>query len=408
MFVHLRGKRPEIDKDNNIVDSKSDRDGAIKGSKITLDDKGRNKLDRNSEKESVVKENRTRFADRDKIIFLNKKDKDRNTNMAATIVESPPPQLITTIEWSMMDKSKFFPLYTLSSFSIRCALYPLTLVKTQIQIQRKKEAYKGVTDAISKIYRNEGVSGLYRGFWLSSFQIISGVFYISTYEGVRYELGKYDISAKAKSFIGGGCASIVGQTIIVPFDVLSQHLMVLGLVKGRPENSRNPTMNPLGLDVEKRWSKAALAKEVAVRVYKLHGPMGYYRGYAASLAAYVPNSALWWALYQTYQDELLKISPSWVSHLLIQCVAGTLGGFTTTILTNPLDIVRARLQVEGVGSMRQVFCQLWAEEGLTGLYAKGLSARLVQSACFSFSVILGYESIKRVALSDEYRPRVRW
>lgn len=37
--------------------------------------------------------------------------------------------------------------------------------------------------------------------------------------------------------------------------------------------------------------------------------------------------------------------PDWVSHLLIQCVAGTLGGFTTTILTNPLDIVRARLQV---------------------------------------------------------------
>lgn len=34
-----------------------------------------------------------------------------------------------------------------------------------------------------------------------------------------------------------------------------------------------------------------------------------------------------------------------MSHLFIQCVAGSLGGFTTTILTNPLDIVRARLQV---------------------------------------------------------------
>ncbi|CAH2232765.1 jg3966, partial [Pararge aegeria aegeria] len=86
--------------------------------------------------------------------------------MAATMVETPPPQLITTIEWSMMDKSKFFPLYTLSSFTVRCALYPLTLIKTQIQIQRKKEAYKGVSDAITKIYASEGVSGLYRGFWL--------------------------------------------------------------------------------------------------------------------------------------------------------------------------------------------------------------------------------------------------
>ncbi|VVC98146.1 unnamed protein product [Leptidea sinapis] len=292
----------------------------------------------------------------------SERDKGRE-KMAATMVETPPPQLITTIEWSMMDKSKFFPLYTLSSFTVRCALYPLTLVKTQIQVQRKKEAYKGVSDAISKIYASEGMSGLYRGFWLSSM----------------------------KSFVAGGCASLVGQTVIVPFDVLSQHLMVLGLVKGSPDGVKNKKVNPLGLNLEQRMSKSALAREVAVRVYRLHGPLGYYRGYAASLAAY-----------------LLRISPSWISHLFVQCVAGTLGGFTTTILTNPLDIVRARLQVEGVGSMRQVFNELWKEEGFFGLYAKGLSARLVQSACFSFSIILGYESIKRVSVSDEFRTRVRW
>ncbi|XP_063371970.1 solute carrier family 25 member 44 [Cydia amplana] len=339
----------------------------------------------------------------------NKKIEHRTEEkMAATIVENPPPHLITTIEWSMMDKGKFFPLYTLSSFTVRCALYPLTLVKTQIQLQRRKEAYSGVADAISKIYRHEGVSGLYRGFWLSSFQIISGVFYISTYEGVRHELGKYDISPKVKSFIGGGCASLVGQTIIVPFDVLSQHLMVLGLIKGRAGGSKNPVMNPLGLNLDGRLSKSQLAREVARRVYQQHGLLGYYRGYLASLAAYVPNSALWWALYTAYQDELLKICPTWVSHLLIQCVAGTLGGFTTTILTNPLDIVRARLQVEGVGTMRKVFKDLWAEEGLWGLYAKGLSARLLQSACFSSSIILGYETIKRLAVADQYRAHVRW
>ncbi|KAG6439247.1 hypothetical protein O3G_MSEX000614 [Manduca sexta] len=100
------------------------------------------------------------------------KNKKEEKNMAS-MVETPPPQLITNIEWSMMDKSKFFPLYTFSSFTVRCALYPLTLVKTQIQVQRKKEAYSGVTDAITKIYRNEGISGLYRGFWLSSVSIIS-------------------------------------------------------------------------------------------------------------------------------------------------------------------------------------------------------------------------------------------
>lgn len=46
-----------------------------------------------------------------------------------------------------------------------------------------------------------------------------------------------------------------------------------------------------------------------------------------------------------FLDELHAILPNWVSHLFIQCVAGSFGGFTTTIITNPLDIVRARLQV---------------------------------------------------------------
>lgn len=109
MFINLWGKKPEIDKDSNTVNNKSDREGAIKGNKTKLDDKDKTKLSSKSETE-VIKE-------KDRNTVNNKNDKDRNLNMAATMVESPPPQLITTIEWSMMDKSKFFPLYTLSSFS---------------------------------------------------------------------------------------------------------------------------------------------------------------------------------------------------------------------------------------------------------------------------------------------------
>lgn len=90
-----------------------------------------------------------------------------------------------------------------------------------------------MVDACRKIYKLEGVSGLYRGFWISSIQIVSGVFYVSTYEGVRHllrqdtPLGRVD--SKVKALIAGGAASLVGQTIVVPFDVLSQHLMVLGI-----------------------------------------------------------------------------------------------------------------------------------------------------------------------------------
>ncbi|XP_046749422.1 solute carrier family 25 member 44 [Diprion similis] len=327
-----------------------------------------------------------------------------------SVVEAP--QFIRTIEWDMMDKKKFFPLSMLSSFSVRCCLYPLTVIKTRLQIQRKNHMYSGMIDAYKKIYKMEGFGGLYRGFWISSVQIVSGVFYVSTYEGVRHLLRQDPFTAqldsRIKALIGGGAASIVGQTIVVPFDVLSQHLMVLGVsTKHGKLVVDKMGMNPLGLTLDPGRSRAFIAAEIVRLIYQRDGPKGFYRGYVASLCAYVPNSALWWGLYTFYQDEMVRVLPDWVSHLLIQAVAGTLGGFTTTVITNPLDIVRARLQVQRLDSMCNAFKVLWVEEGLQ-MFTKGLSARLVQSACFSFSIILGYETIKRVSINDEYKSFVRW
>ncbi|XP_012061656.1 PREDICTED: solute carrier family 25 member 44 [Atta cephalotes] len=326
-------------------------------------------------------------------------------------VEATP--FIRTIEWDMMDKTKFFPLSMLSSFSVRCCLYPLTVIKTHLQVQRQNHMYNGMIDAYRKIYKVEGFSGLYRGFWISSIQIVSGVFYVSTYEGVRHLLGQDTplgrVDSKVKALIAGGAASLVGQTIVVPFDVLSQHLMVLGInnIKHGRVYVDKMGMNPLGLTLESGKTRAQISAEIIRLIYQRDGYCGFYRGYMASLCAYVPNSALWWGLYTVYQDELIKLLPNWFSHLCIQAIAGTLGGFTTTIITNPLDIVRARLQVQRLDSMLSAFRILWIEEGLH-MFSKGLSARLVQSACFSFSIILGYETIKRVSITEEYKNYVRW
>lgn len=95
--------------------------------------------------------------------------------------------------------------------------------------------YLGLIDAGSKIYRNEGLSGLYRGFWVNSVQIVSGLCYVGTYESVRHISSQYNINPQLKTLMAGGAASLVGQTIIVPFDVISQHLMLLGLIE---RNSR--------------------------------------------------------------------------------------------------------------------------------------------------------------------------
>ena len=84
---------------------------------------------------------------------------------------------IKTVEWEMLDKNKFFPMSMMSSFTVRTMLYPLTLIRTRLQVQKGKEVYSGTFDAGRKILHSEGFRGLYRGFFISAFQIVSGLCY---------------------------------------------------------------------------------------------------------------------------------------------------------------------------------------------------------------------------------------
>lgn len=233
-----------------------------------------------------------------------------------------PPPFIKTIEWDMMNKQKFFPLSMLSSFSVRCCFYPLTLIKTQLQVQFKNDVYTGLFDAACKIYKTEGPRGFYKGFWISSVQIFSGVFYISTYEGVRHLLTQHGSGERTKSLVAGGCASLVGQTLIVPFDVISQHVMVLGMGHKSQHSQKGivSEFNPLGIAYHKNTNRMKVSIDIASAIFRKDGLRGYYRGYVASLMAYVPNSALWWTFYHLYQGEhrlyLLNRTAEFITNLL--------------------------------------------------------------------------------------------
>lgn len=105
---------------------------------------------------------------------------------------------LLTIEWDMMNKTRFFGLSMVHSISLRMVLYPLTVIKTRLQvfriftstsglnfslllasknwsrkIQRQVSrgillffdfvSFLGTVDAFKSIVRKEGVSGLYKG-----------------------------------------------------------------------------------------------------------------------------------------------------------------------------------------------------------------------------------------------------
>ncbi|XP_069796449.1 leucine-rich repeat-containing protein 71-like isoform X2 [Narcine bancroftii] len=310
---------------------------------------------------------------------------------------------IQIIEWEDLDKRKFYLFGLLMTMVIRLSIYPFTLIRTRLQVQKGKSLYSGTFDAFGKILRSEGPAGLYRGFLVNTFTLISGQCYVTTYELTRKYVARYHSSNAVKSVIAGGSASLVAQSITVPIDVVSQHLMVRGQAMGRfGECPAVPTSGPVA-----RRLFVGHTKEVMAQIFRLDGLRGFYRGYAASLMTYIPNSALWWPFYHLYAEQLSYVTPTVCPHLVVQAVAGPLAAATSSTLTNPMDVIRARVQVEGRHSMLQTFKQLIVEEGAWGL-TKGLSARILSSTPSAICIVVGYETLKKLSLRPELVDSRHW
>ncbi|CAG13452.1 unnamed protein product, partial [Tetraodon nigroviridis] len=135
----------------------------------------------------------------------------------------------------------------------------------------------------------------------------------------------------------GGSASLVAQSITVPIDVVSQQLMMQGQGKH---------LTRFRLDTQTGNKKFfGQTRNIMAQIFAVDGLPGFYRGYVASLLTYIPNSAVWWPFYHFYAEQLSKMAPTDCPHLILQAMAGPLAAATASTVTNPMDVVRARVQV---------------------------------------------------------------
>uniref|UniRef100_A0A8D0DVQ5 Solute carrier family 25 member 44 n=2 Tax=Salvator merianae TaxID=96440 RepID=A0A8D0DVQ5_SALMN len=307
---------------------------------------------------------------------------------------------IQIIEWEHLDKKKFYVFGVCMTMMIRVSVYPFTLIRTRLQVQKGKSLYNGTFDAFVKILRAEGAAGLYRGFLVNTFTLISGQCYVTTYELTRKYTSRYTNSNTIKSVVAGGSASLVAQSITVPIDVVSQHLMM---------QRKGETMGRFKVQAHegRRFPVFGQTRDIIAQIFKADGLRGFYRGYVASLLTYIPNSAVWWPFYHFYAEQLSSLTPKDCPHLLLQAISGPMAAATASTLTNPMDVIRARVQVEGKSSIILTFKQLLAEEGPWGL-TKGLSARIISATPSTIVIVVGYETLKKLSLRPELVDSRHW
>ena len=253
------------------------------------------------------------------------------------------------IEWQDLDKRRYYIIGPGVFVCVRGILYPINLIKVHLFMQKGNSLYSGAFDAFRKILRREGIRGLYKGFTVSLLGMASGQLYITTYEVVRSQLSGYGTAFKG--LVAGTCATMIGQLLTVPVDIVSQHMMMAGYGKWGSQHSKGkPSQYVLVKNTDYVLPRKQLVVRSAYHIVRdiLHreGLQGLHKGYSVSLLTYAPNSALFWSVYSLLfrwgmESRLRESFPL----PLMQATCGVVSGVTAAALTNPLDVLRTRYQV---------------------------------------------------------------
>ena len=200
----------------------------------------------------------------------------------------------------------------LSGMAARVPCHPLDTIKARLQAAPTTSP-SGALPRASKLSNLSRISlrNLYRGFpvvfWGSA---PAACLYFTTYEASKEHLPIE--SPTIKHLAAGLLAETVSCVLYVPIDVIKERMQVNGHYKTTSQAFRE--------------------------VYAKEGIRGFYRAYGATLVSFGPYSALYFAFYEHLKEK----SDGTVPLALCAGAAGAGAAFAT----NPLDLVKLRLQVQ--------------------------------------------------------------
>ncbi|UJR23324.1 hypothetical protein I4U23_026338 [Adineta vaga] len=180
----------------------------------------------------------------------------------------------------------------------------------------------------------------------------------------------------------GSIAGAVGATAVYPID----------LVKTRMQNQRSTSI------VGERLYRNSI--DCFKKVVRFEGVFGLYRGLIPQLVGVAPEKAIKLTVNDFIRDRLTLVDgtiPLWA-----EVVAGACAGASQVTFTNPLEIVKIRLQVAGeLQSVRRpAATEVVRELGLRGLY-KGARACFLRDIPFSAIYFPAYAHTKK-RFADEH------
>lgn len=245
-------------------------------------------------------------------------------------------------------------------------MYPIDLVKTRMQNQRSVSSgeilYKNSIDCFTKVIRNEGFTGLYRG-------IIPQLGGVAPEKAIKLTMNDFMRSAlKSKDgsisltseIIAGGCAGMSQVIFTNPIEIIKIRLQIQG--------------------------EGGFARQNAFSIINDLGINGLYKGVSACLLRDIPFSMIYFPTYSHIKKDLFqegvegkKLTP------LELLTSGALAGCPAAYLVTPADVIKTRLQVMAKSGqttytgLGDAAIKIFREEGITAFF-KGGPARVFRSS----------------------------
>ncbi|XVF22152.1 hypothetical protein REPUB_Repub12eG0149100 [Reevesia pubescens] len=190
----------------------------------------------------------------------------------------------------------------------------------------------------------------------------------------------------------GAAAGVIAATFVCPLDVIKTRFQVHGLPK-----------------LSHATVKRSLIIGSLEQIFQKEGLRGMYRGLAPTVLALIPNWAVYFTMYEQLKDVLCSNDENHHLSVGANMLAAAGAGAATTIFTNPLWVVKTRLQTQGLRagvvpyrSTLSALRRIAHEEGIRGLYS-GLIPALAGMSHVAIQFPI-YEKIKFYLADQDNTP----
>lgn len=282
----------------------------------------------------------------------------------------------------------------LTGLLIGIALQPLEILKTNLIINpnksqnlEKSNPFKSTVYVAKEVYNAEGIKGFWRGLFpaLSKLTISAGLYFFLLNK-MENTLTKFFKNSKKdqQHFISSSLARALSGVITNPIQVVRTRFEVIGFTQYK--NTFDGFQ----------------------KIYNKEGMRGFASGIIPTALRDAPFAGIYFTIYVRTKRFLEEKAGENLNLLTKSFIAGMIAGIIATILTNPFDIIRARMQYatfikeEGkkYKSVKDGVIKIYSNEGLHG-FMKGLGPRLLRKPLSNSLSFVIFETIHKVINQKE-------